>query len=212
MRSSGKLPGLIVVISSPSGTGKTTICRELQKSHGDFSFSVSATTRSPRPKEKKGIDYHFITEDRFASMRKKGEFAEWAGVFGFSYGTPMSEINKALTADRVLLCDLDYQGGISIKKKFPAAVTIFIIPPSLTELRSRLFKRRTESPEQKRLRLAAAVKELGYWKKYDYVVLNDDLKKAINEVDMIIAAERSKTSRRNNRRFWQRPQARLLGL
>jgi len=212
MKSQKKYPGLIVVISSPSGTGKTTICHRMLKRHSDFTFSVSATTRPPRKNEKNGSDYYFLTDGQFDRLKRKNEFAEWANVFGFRYGTLKSDINKALRYDKVLLCDVDIQGGMSIKKKFKDAVSIFIIPPSLTELKKRLFKRRTESPGQKELRLKTALDELRYWKYYDYVVLNDDLKAAAEEVDMIITSERMKTNRLANGRYWSRTQGRLLGL
>jgi guanylate kinase len=211
-KSAEKLPGLIVVISSPSGTGKTTICHRLIKRHKDFIFSVSATTRPPRKKEKNGIDYYFLTDEQFNRMLKGNEFAEWANVFGYRYGTGKSELGKALKNNRVLLCDVDIQGGMSIKKKYKNAVSIFVIPPSLTELKRRLFKRRTESPSQKKLRLKTAIKELSFWKHYDYIVLNDDLKTATDEVDMIIAAERHKTGRLKNCGLWSRAQNKLLGL
>jgi guanylate kinase len=211
-KSAEKLPGLIVVISSPSGTGKTTICHRLIKRHKDFIFSVSATTRPPRKKEKNGVDYYFLTDEQFNRMLKGNEFAEWANVFGYRYGTGKSELGKALKNNRVLLCDVDIQGGMSIKKKYKNAVSIFVIPPSLTELKRRLFKRRTESPSQKKLRLKTAIKELSFWKHYDYIVLNDDLKTATDEVDMIIAAERHKTGRLKNRGLWSRAQNKLLGL
>jgi guanylate kinase len=211
-KSAEKLPGLIVVISSPSGTGKTTICHRLIKRHKDFIFSVSATTRPPRKKEKNGVDYYFLTDEQFNRMLKRNEFAEWANVFGYRYGTGKSELGKALKNNRVLLCDVDIQGGMSIKKKYKNAVSIFVIPPSLTELKRRLFKRRTESPSQKKLRLKTAIKELSFWKHYDYIVLNDDLKTATDEVDMIIAAERHKTGRLKNCGLWSRAQNKLLGL
>lgn len=212
MKSARKHPGLIVIISSPSGTGKTTICHKLIKRNADFVFSVSATTRPPRKKEKDGIDYYFLTETHFGRMQKNNEFAEWANVFGFRYGTPKKSMEKALRENRVLLCDVDIQGGMSIKKKYKDAVSIFVIPPSLTELKRRLFKRRTESPSQKKLRLKTAIKELRYWKYYDYLVLNDDLKVATDEVDMIIATERMKAGRLKNGRLWSRAQQKLLGL
>jgi guanylate kinase len=212
MKSAKKNPGLIVIISSPSGTGKTTICHKLLRRNSDFVFSVSATTRPPRKNEKDGIDYYFLTEAQFGRMQKNNEFAEWANVFGFRYGTPKKQLERALKDNRVLLCDVDIQGGMSIKKKYKDAVSIFVIPPSLTELKRRLFKRRTESPSQKKLRLKTAIKELRYWKYYDYIVLNDDLKIAIDEVDMIIAAERMKAGRLKNGRLWSGARQKLLGL
>jgi guanylate kinase len=207
-----RLPGLVAILSSPSGTGKTTICMNLIRRHRDFKFSISATTRKPRGNEKDGVDYYFVSDEKFDSMIQNNELAEWAHVFLHRYGTPFSEITEAIAHDRVLLCDIDVQGGMTLKDKYRQAVTIFLIPPSFTELRRRLFKRRTDSSDQRKMRLETAVKELGYWHRYDYIVLNEDLKKATNEVDMIIAAERAKTIRRNERRFWDSGQARLLGL
>ncbi len=207
-----KTAGLVAILSSPSGTGKTTICLSLVKRHRDFIFSVSATTRPLRGKERNGIDYHFVTENKFDQMIQNNELAEWAYVFGHRYGTPFTEISKAISSNNVLLCDIDVQGGMALMEKYRQAVTIFLIPPSFTELRSRLFKRKTDSAEQRKIRLETAVKELGFWHRYDYIVLNDDLKKATDEVDMIIAAERSKTIRLNERRFWSSSQAKLLGL
>ena len=212
MSSRKKNPGLIVVISSPSGTGKTSICHKLIKKHQDFTFSVSATTRPPRKNEKNGVDYYFLTDGEFSRLLKKNEFAEWANVFGFRYGTLKSEMVRALKDDKVLLCDVDIQGGMSIKKRFKDAVSIFIIPPSLTELKKRLFKRRTESSRQKKLRLDTALNELEYWRRYDYVVLNDNLKVAVNDVDMIIAAGRKKSDRLNSGKYWPGAQAKLLGI
>ncbi len=145
-------------------------------------------------------------------MIQNNELAEWAYVFDHRYGTPFSEITRAITENKVLLCDLDVQGGTTLKDKYRQAVTIFLIPPSFTELRRRLFRRKTDSAAQKKLRLETAVKELGWWHRYDYIVLNEDLKQATDEVDMIITAERARTDRRNERRFWGASQARLLGL
>ena len=211
---SGKIrkPGLIAILSSPSGTGKTSICRGLLKRHTDYRFSISVTTRPRRGKERDAVDYHFVSDEKFNSMVRKKEFAEWKHVFGYRYGTPYTEITRALTGCRVLLCDVDVQGGMSLKGNHKDAVAIFIIPPSLDELRLRLRKRRTDSAEQMKLRLNKAVAEIGYWKKYDYVVINDTLKDAVEEVDRIISAERFKTIRRNARKYWNTSQARLLGL
>jgi len=207
-----ELPGLVAILSSPSGTGKTTICRNLINRHKDFIFSISATTRLMRGREKDHVDYHFLSDSDFDRMIRQNELAEWAYVFGQRYGTPFSEIQKAILQHKVLLCDIDVQGGMTLKEKYNEAITIFLIPPSYTELKRRLFRRKTDSAEQMRIRLETAIKELEHWHRYDYIVLNDDLKKATNEVDMIIAAERAKTSRRNDSCFWARSQAKLLGL
>ena len=207
-----KSPGLVAILSAPSGTGKTTICSKLIKRHRDYEFSVSVTTRPPRRKERDGIDYYFVTNEQFDSMVENKKLAEWAKVFGDRYGTPFSEIEKAISANKVLLCDIDVQGGMSLKKEFDKAVSIFLVPPSMAELRRRLFGRKTNTAEQRKVRLQTAVWELSFWNRYDYIVLNDDLKKATDMVDTIIAAERAKTIRRNDRRLWRPPQARLLGL
>jgi guanylate kinase len=207
-----KRPGLVAILSSPSGTGKTTICRNLVGSSSEYIFSISATTRSARGREKHGIDYYFVKDQEFDTMIQNNQLAEWAYVFNHRYGTPFTEITNAIARNKVLLCDIDVQGGMTLKDKYKQAVTIFLIPPSMAELRRRLFKRGTDSAEQKKLRLEIAVKELGYWHRYDYIVLNEDLKQATNEVDMIIAAERAKTDRRSERKFWTSGQARLLGL
>jgi guanylate kinase len=207
-----KYPGLVAILSSPSGTGKTSICRGLLKTHKDFRFSVSATTRPARRNERNGVDYRFVSERRFDSMVRKREFAEWEEVFGYRYGTAYSEIERAISRCHVLLCDIDVKGGMNLKKNYKEAVTIFILPPSEKELKRRLYKRRTDSPEQMDVRLKKAVWEIGYWRKYDYLVINDNLKEATAEVDKIIAAERTKTTRLNEGRFWRSPQARLLGL
>jgi guanylate kinase len=207
-----KKPGLVAILSSPSGTGKTTICQRLITRSPDYVFSISATTRPSRGREKDGVDYYFVSQEKFDSMIQNNELAEWAYVFGHRYGTPFSEITNAISRDKVLLCDIDVQGGMTLKEKYRQAITVFLIPPSFTELRRRLFKRKTDSPEQKKMRLETAVKELGYWHKYDYIVLNEDLKRATEEVDMIITAERARTTRKSERRFWELGQARLLGL
>jgi len=207
-----KYPGLAVILSSPSGTGKTSICHGLLKRHEDFRFSVSATTRPPRRYERDGIDYHFVSERKFDYMVNNNEFAEWANVFGYRYGTPFSEIERAVSRGQVLLCDVDVQGGMSLKKSHKEAATIFVIPPSLAELKRRLYKRRTDSRGQLKLRLKTAIWELEFWNKYDYIIINDDLKVAVDEVDKIIAAERAKTARRNDPRYWKSSQIRLLGM
>jgi len=207
-----KSPGLVVILSSPSGTGKTTICRKLISRHNDFIFSISATTRPQRGKEKNNIDYHFLSETQFDNMVKENKLAEWAYVFEHRYGTPLTEIDKALNHNKVLLCDIDVQGGMSLKEIYPLAVTIFLIPPSFTELKRRLSSRRTDSAHQKAVRLETATKELQFWHRYDYLVLNKDLKNATNEVDMIIAAERLRSIRLSQRRYWRGTQAAMLGL
>jgi guanylate kinase len=207
-----KSPGLVVVISAPSGTGKTTVCKKLLKRGRDYTFSVSATTRPPRRKERDGVDYYFVSDQQFDALVRKRKLAEWKNVFGYRYGTLHSEIDRALRNDKVLLCEIDVKGSMSLKRRLAQAVNIFLIPPSMAELRRRLSSRRTDSVGQRKIRLETAVRELGRWTQYDYIVTNDDLKTAVSEVDTIIAAERARSTRRRHRRFWKTPQARLLGL
>lgn len=173
---------------------------------------MSVTTRPSRKNERQGQDYIFVSERKFDSMVGAAAFAEWATVFGFRYGTPYSGIKRALEKGHVLLCDVDVQGGMSIKRKLKDAVTVFLIPPSMAELKRRLYRRRADSREQMKLRMKTAVWELGFWGKYDYIVVNDVLKEAVDKVDKIIAAERTKTFRRREARFWDPARANLLGL
>lgn len=205
-------PGLTVVISSPSGTGKTTVCHRLVRKYKDYQFSISATTRSPRGTEKDGIDYFFMTTREFLESKKVGMFVETAGYLGHWYGTPKTPLEKAMSRGKVVLLDIDIQGGISIKRAMPDAVTIFLVPPSLAELKKRLRGRHTEEPSSLKKRLNMAVKELESWPDYDYIVVNDNLKFAVEEIHMIIEAERHKSRRLADKKYWEKSLARLLGL
>jgi len=207
-----KKPGLAIVISSPSGTGKTTICRRLVRKHRDYQFSISATTRSPRGNERHGHDYYFYSKNDFLKAKKTGQLFETTNYLGNLYGTPKEPLLKAISQGRVILLDIDIPGGLAVKKQLPDAVTIFLVPPNMKELRRRLTMRRTETPSALKARLELAASELKRWNHYDYVVVNDDLKTAVGQVEAIIEAERLKSERKNDSRYWNRNLALMLGL
>ena len=182
--------GLLVVLSSPSGGGKTTIYRAILGRHADYLYSVSATTRPPRGNEHDGVDYHFLSEEKFMRKIEAGDFVEWAYVHGHRYGTLKSASKEALEKGAVMLLDLDVQGADSMKKAFPEhAVNIFILPPARVELEKRLRARGTDSPDVIAQRLINAEGEIRQALSYDYLAINDDLTKCIDVVDSIITAE-----------------------
>lgn len=189
--------GLMLILSSPSGAGKTTLTRLLlQNRDADLTISVSVTTRQRRSSEADGIHYHFITPSRFEEMRERNELLEYAQVHGNSYGTPRAPVDQALGRGEDVLFDIDYQGTQQVRAKAPAdAVTVFILPPSIRELRARLERRAEDPPETIRKRLDAARNEISRWSSYDYVLVNDDLQKTFNDVIAILSAERLRRSR-----------------
>ena len=175
--------GKIIVISGPSGVGKTTLYKKLLAELPDqLEFSVSATTRKPRPGEKDGVDYHFVSGERFREMVDNGELVEYARVYGNYYGTPQSEIERISGAGKYCLLDLDIQGGRNIKKTHPESILIFIMPPSLDELKSRIVSRNQDRPEQIETRLAKAMEEMSGKERYDYQIVNDKLDTAYAEL------------------------------
>ncbi|MGB8656333.1 MAG: guanylate kinase [Candidatus Zixiibacteriota bacterium] len=185
----------LVVLSSPSGAGKTTVCQGVLRKHKDYISSVSATTRRRRKGEVHGRHYFFLTEDEFKERIRNREFAEWAWVHGARYGTLKRYVTEAKEQGKVALFVLDVQGGMAFKKKYPDSVLIFILPPSFTELKRRLIHRGTEKEEDVKRRLKTALKEVEFWSKYDYVVVNESLSQATESVEKIIQAERLKSSR-----------------
>jgi guanylate kinase len=191
--SSERAPGLLLVLSAPSGAGKTTLAHRFRAAHPDAVFSVSVTTRAPRGAERDAVDYHFATPARFAELVGQGAFAEWAEVHGQRYGTLRATVEEALRAGRIALFDIDVQGGEQLHRAFPRdAATVLIVPPSLAELERRLRGRSTDSDETIRRRLAAARDEVGRGlASYDYVVVNDELEVAQARLESIAAHERA---------------------
>lgn len=186
--------GIIFVISAPSGTGKTTICEKIIDTLPDLKMSVSHTTREPRTGEIDGVNYHFTDKATFEEMIKNNEFIEWAEVYGNLYGTSMKVINEILSSGYDVLLDIDTQGAKNIKTIYPDSVLIFIIPPSIEELRRRLINRKEEDNVIKK-RLSKAIEEISNYEFYDYLVVNDNLERAISETLCIISTERLKVSR-----------------
>jgi guanylate kinase len=186
----------LLIISSPSGAGKTTLTRRLLAAFPHFVFSVSHTTRPPRPSEIDGADYHFTTPEEFTRLRDAGAFAEWAEVHGNLYGTSVSEIERARELGKEgILFDIDYQGARQIKAKLPAATAVFILPPSLGELERRLRGRGSDDDATIARRLAKARAEIEHYGFFDYVVVNDDLDRATDDLHGIVRAERCRRHR-----------------
>jgi guanylate kinase len=178
-----------LILSAPSGAGKTTIARELLARRFDLGYSVSCTTRPPRPSEVDGRDYQFISRAEFLERRERQEFAESAEVHGNLYGTLRSEVEKVLRSGRHVVMDIDVQGAAQFRASFPGAVTVFVLPPSADELLRRLRSRSTERPEELVARLRSAMEELRAVEQYRYVVVNDYLDQAVKRVSAIIDAE-----------------------
>ena len=188
--------GLMFILSSPSGAGKTTIARRLLAEDREIAMSVSATTRPMRPGEVEGKDYHFVSQAEFDRMVEDNEFYEWAHVFGHSYGTPKSHIRAGLKEGHDFLFDIDWQGTQQLYQKAERdVVRVFILPPSLDELQRRLVGRGTDSAEIIAARMARAQAEISHWDGYDYVVVNDDVEACFGKVREILAAERMRRTR-----------------
>jgi len=185
----------LLVLSAPSGGGKTTIARELLRSRSDLGYSVSCTTRAPRVGEQDGVDYHFLSPEAFAARVADGAFAEWAEVHGRRYGTLRSEVERVLASGRHVLLDIDVQGARQVVAAFPDAVTVFIVPPSVDVLVTRLQGRQSESPEAFQVRLRNARHELRDAERYQYLVENDDLAHAVRRVGEIIESEQLRRER-----------------
>jgi guanylate kinase len=193
---SSRRRGLLIVLSSPSGAGKTTISRMLLDADSAVTMSVSATTRPKRPGEVEGVDYHFVDDAEFDRLIAAGDFVEWAPVFGFRYGTPKAPVKDALRDGRDILFDIDWQGTQQLHSAMGEdLVRIFILPPSMAELERRLRERGTDSEDVVADRMRRASSEISHWAEYDYVLVNDDMAECLSEVRTIVAAERLKRSR-----------------
>ena len=188
--------GLMFILSSPSGAGKTTISRMLLAADDQIKLSVSATTRPPRPGEIEGVHYHFVDEATFDRMIEEDDFYEWAHVFGHRYGTPKAQVWNVLEQGKDILFDIDWQGTQQLKEKMrDDLVSIFILPPSHAELERRLRNRAEDSDEIVAGRMAKAADEISHWPEYDYVIVNTDVEKALADIQAILNAERLKRSR-----------------
>lgn len=187
--------GMLVVVSGASGTGKGTVCAELLKEEPTLAYSISATTRAPREGEENGKNYYFLTREAFKAHIEAGDFLEYADIYGNYYGTPLPPILKRLEAGEDILLEIDIQGALNVMKKYPGGLFIFLLPPSIEELRRRLTGRGTESEESLTRRMASAKKEIAVGKQYQYVVVNDDVARATRDIRAILLAERSRVSR-----------------
>ncbi len=187
--------GVLVVVSGPSGAGKSTVCRELLRRLPDAVWSVSATTRPPRGREAEGRDYYFVARERFERMIQGGELLEWAEYLGNLYGTPRRPVEEALADGRVMVMEIDVQGGRQIAEKMPESLRVFLLPPSDEELARRLIRRRTETPEQQQRRLAKAQQETTWarqWACYQHFIVNDSVRRTVAVVMRIIEAQRER--------------------
>ena len=184
----------LFIISGPSAVGKGTIVKRILKSDGKVHLSVSATTRNPREGEEEGVSYYFMSDEQFVKAVGEGGFLEHASVHGHYYGTPKAPVMSQLKAGRDVILEIDVQGAMQVKESYPDGVFIFILPPSVDALRSRIMHRGTESEEDIQVRLGAAQREIEYLEHYDYYVVNDDLEKAVDSVKKIMAAEHWKVT------------------
>jgi len=186
--------GLLVVVSAPSGAGKTSLCKELVTVVPDLRHSVSYTTRPARPAEIEGRDYRFVDQATFRTMIKDGAFLEWAEVYGHLYGTPRALLRQWREQGIDVLLDIDTQGAAQIRRQEPEALSIYILPPSLEALRRRLEERRADAPDEIARRLEKARDEVKHYRDYTYVIINDDFKSSVRRLECIVLAERSRTA------------------
>lgn len=193
MKSRGK--GLLIVISGPSGAGKGTICKRFLEKNKEVVLSVSATTRSPRQGEVDGVNYHFMTKEQFKDKIKSDDFLEYAEVYDNFYGTPKSNVNELLESGKDVILEIDIQGALKVKENAEDGVFIFILPPSMEELKQRIIKRGSETEESLMKRFKSAYKEINFVSKYNYAVVNDEVETAVEKLESIITAEKCRVDR-----------------
>jgi guanylate kinase len=196
-RSSMDRRGILFIISAPSGTGKTTLCKQLATNLPGLWHSISYTTRKPRSGEKHGQEYYFIGEQTFREMVARNEFVEWAHVYGHLYGTPWKSLTEKIDQGIDVLLEIDVQGAMQVKKRFEDSVSIFILPPSMTVLRARLQTRASDTPEEIQRRLHKVKEEVWSYREYAYIVRNEDLGRSLHDLESIFWSERLKTKRLN---------------
>lgn len=190
--------GLLLVVSGPSGAGKGTICKALLNKNDQIKLSVSATTRKPRNGEVHGVNYFFIEKEEFAKMIENGEFLEYAQIYDNFYGTPKAAIIECLEKGQDVILEIEMQGARQIKEVYPEGVFIFVLPPSLEELKSRIVGRGTETQEGIEKRFSCAFEEINQIVNYDYFIVNEDIEKSVSDVEAIICAEKNKVTRYKN--------------
>lgn len=191
--------GLLIVVSGASGTGKGTVCKKILSDLPEVAYSISATTRAPRPGEVDGKEYYFLSVAEFKSWIADGKFLEHAEVYGNFYGTPLNKIEERLNRGEDILLEIDVQGALNVKRKCPEGVYIFLLPPSLEELKRRIEGRGTETPESLNRRMKNALAEINVGLEYDYVVVNDSIENAVEKIKAILTAERLKVARNEDK-------------
>lgn len=187
--------GLLIVISGPSGAGKGTVCKHWLKNHQETELSISATTRSPRHNEENGINYFFKSTEEFEAMIENNDFLEYAKVYDNYYGTPRKYVQEKLSTGKDVILEIDIQGALQVKERFDQGVFIFIVPPTMEELKNRIVKRGTEDPDMILKRFNSAYEELNFIKRYNYVVVNDKVEEAVKRIEAITIAEKCRVDR-----------------
>ena len=193
MKNRGK--GLLIVISGPSGAGKGTICKSFMERNKEVVLSVSATTRSPRKGEVDGVNYHFMTKEQFKEKMEADDFLEYAEVYDNFYGTPKSNVEELLESGKDVILEIDIQGALKVKENAEEGIFIFILPPSMEELKQRIIKRGSETEESLMKRFKSAYKEINFVSKYNYAVVNDEVETAVEKLESIITAEKCRVDR-----------------
>ena len=193
-----KKKGKLFVFAAPSGAGKTTLVHAMVAKHPELRFSISYTTRKPRRNEANGVDYLFVSEEEFMRLRDAGEMLEYAEVFDHYYATSRSQVEKHLADKRNVILEIDWQGARQVRESMPECITVFILPPSVEELERRLRDRRTDAPEVIDRRLRDALSDMSHWDEFDYVIINDELDKAVADLEAVLAGKGEACSTSND--------------